>query len=65
MINCTREISKEIFDKAKTYGNSICREDRAKVFSKAELYGYGVYGTSVYEKEGKYYVRFERGCSCD
>ena len=27
--------------------------------------GYGVYGATVYEHEGKYYLTYECGSSCD
>lgn len=29
------------------------------------IYGYGYYGGSIYESNGKYYMRYSIGCSCD
>ena len=59
----TREITKEIFDNA-TNG-VLNKEDYDKVFNIAEVCGYGVYCPYVYEKDGKYIVRFELGDTCD
>ena len=67
MLNqCDREISKEIYDRAKKLANGyICGDDMDKVFSASELLGYGVYSPFVYEKDGVYYVRYLIGSSCD
>lgn len=29
------------------------------------IYGYGYYGGSIYESNGKYYMRYSIGSSCD
>lgn len=58
-----REISKEIYDKAKN--GVLPKEDYDKVFTISELCGYGVYLPRVFTKDGKYYISFELGSSCD
>ena len=35
------------------------------IFDITEVCGYGVYGERVREEDGKYYVEFYRGESCD
>ena len=40
-------------------------EDMDKVFTTAELCGYGVYGAVVSHYGDRYIVRFEMGNSCD
>lgn len=60
-----REISKDIYDRAIANGGSIAEEDIGKVWTPADLYGYGVYGAGVVEKDGKYYVRYTTSTSCD
>ena len=60
-----KEISKEIYDRAKANRNYIVSEDMNKVFSISQLCGYGVYSPLVYEKDGKYYVSYCMGSSCD
>ena len=59
MKDCTREITKEQFVKATE------EHDAKGIWSDAELCGYGVYSPKFYEKNGKYYVDFEIGDSCD
>lgn len=60
-----KEITKEIYDRAKEKGGYIASEDMSKVFSISQLCGYGVYTPKVFEKDGKYYVSFYLGSSCD
>lgn len=60
-----REISAEQYERAKAKGGYLTKEDREAVFSPSELYGYGVYGGDVIERDGKYYVRFSLGSTCD
>ena len=62
----TREITKEQFDRALKYRNGyLTKEDMEVVFDESERYGYGVYGGGVIERDGKYYVRFSLGSTCD
>ena len=65
LISCEREISKEVYDRAVKNRNFIAKEDEDTVFTEAERWGYGVYGDRVFEKDGKYFVAYERGDSCD
>ena len=58
-----REISKEVYDEAVLHHGYI--QDRSKVFTPAECFGYGIYNDRVFERDGKYYVNFEMGESCD
>lgn len=60
-----REITKEIYERAKENRNYIASEDMEKIFNISELCGYGVYGDQVYEENGKYFVKFRLGSTCD
>ena len=62
----TREISKEQFDRAiKEHNGYIAPVDKEEIFSMSELCGYGVYGARAAEQDGKYYVVYRLGLSCD
>ena len=61
----TKEITKEIYDRAKANRNYITEEDKSKVFSISQLCGYGVYSPTVFEKDEKYYCNYYLGSSCD
>ena len=65
MYSCNREINKDIYERALTNRKYIIGEDMPKVFKEAELCGYGIYGTQVFEKDGKYYVSYYMGSTCD
>ncbi len=54
----TYEISKEEYDKA-------IKEGPDSIISDSVHMGYGVYSSSVTESDGKYYLTYERGSSCD
>jgi hypothetical protein len=58
MVAVNEEITKEEYEKAKEKG-------AYSLFGDALLIGYGVYGAEVYEKDGKYYLSYSRGSSCD
>jgi hypothetical protein len=60
-----REITAEQYERAKAKSGYLTEEDREIVFYPSELYGYGVYGGDVIERDGKYYVRFSLGSTCD
>lgn len=63
---CVRKISKEIYDRNKdNRGAYMCDADMQLVFTDVELYGYGVYGAIVFEKDGNYFVKYETGSTCD
>lgn len=60
-----KEITKEIYDRAKENRDYIASEDMSKVFSRSQLCGYGVYTATVFERDGVYYCSFYLGSSCD
>lgn len=60
-----REITAEQYERAKAKSGYLTAEDREVVFYPSELYGYGVYGGDVIERDGKYYVRYSLGSTCD
>ena len=60
-----REITKEQYERAMQHGGYIAKEDESAIFTTAEIWGYGVYSTKVKEENGKYYVHYELGSSCD
>lgn len=59
MVPIKREITKEQAEKV------IYENDWSNIFSQSEVCGYGVYGERVREEDGKYFVEFYRGESCD
>jgi len=64
----TKEISKEIYDNCKVFASGVralSDEDTKKVFSQSELLGYGIYNAYVHEKDGKYFIKYDQGDSCD
>lgn len=65
MIKGERRITKEMYDRSKDRG-VLSREDIGQIFTQAEVWGYGIYFTQVYAgDDGKYYVRYEMGDTCD
>lgn len=54
-----REITKE------QYINATVNHIAADVFTDSEVMGYGVYCEKYFEEDGKYYVSFYLGSSCD
>ena len=60
-----REITKEQYERAMQHNGYIAKEDESSIFTTAEIWGYGVYSTKVKEENGKYYVHYELGSSCD
>ena len=65
MKTCEREITKEIYDRAMENHGLLCDEDKNKVFTEAEMLGYGVYSPVVSHYDGRYVVRYKMGGSCD
>lgn len=57
-VNVSFEITKEDYDKA-------LAEGAYSIINPAIVMGYGVYGAKVKEIEGKYYLSYSRGSSCD
>lgn len=66
MITIRREISKETYTECVGKPKSQVED---KLFSVAEICGYGVYGWTLYtteEADGTHYwLRYDRGNSCD
>ena len=60
-----REITKDIYDRALQNRRYIASKDLEKIWSISELCGYGIYGDQVYEENGKYFVKYWRGSTCD
>ena len=60
-----REISKDIYERAMKHNGYVAKEDKDSVWDMAELHGYGVYDSRVSQRDGKYYVTFTMGSSCD
>lgn len=54
-----KEITKEQYKRA-TEDN-----DARGIFTVSEVCGYGIYGEYYYEKDGKYFVKYQLGTSCD
>lgn len=68
MIEHTREITKEEYDEIMEASDGrgfvpACLE--TKYFDVATLCGYGLYGDKVFKKDGKYYLWYKTGSSCD
>lgn len=65
MKKCKREITKEQYERAQEHHGYIAEEDEEDIFTISELLGYGVYGTHVTKENGKYYVEYHIGSTCD
>lgn len=63
MREITREITKEKYDYYESQPSvSVAIESD---MSDDIIYGYGYYGGSVYESDGKYYMKYSIGNSCE
>ena len=60
-----RKITKEQFFRAQENGGRLTEEDKEKIFTESERWGYGIYSCHTYEQDGSFYVRFMIGESCD
>lgn len=60
MTDVEREISKEEFERAKE-----AKEGPYCLISDSVKMGYGAYCAKVFEKDGKYYLTYSCGSSCD
>ena len=58
-----REITKQEYDEAMANGGKV--KDEIEFFGRSVCCGYGLYGYSFYEKDGKYFVRYRIGGGCD
>ena len=64
MLHFTREITKEEYEAAKADKNKM-DELENKYISVSCRCGYGLYGTGLQEKDGKYLLWYDTGESCD
>ena len=60
-----KEITLEQYQRAKDHNGYLTKEDYLIVYTDAERYGYGVYGGSVHERDGRYFVSYKTSDSCD
>lgn len=65
MRKMTMEITKEVYDEAVKNNNFIPEERKVEVFGIGACYGYGIYFPRVFAKDGKYFVNYEMGNTCD
>lgn len=65
MRSCTREITKEQYERIAQNGTYVSDEDKWIIFDASEIWGYGVYGARVYQSGDKYYVSYDIGNTCD
>ena len=68
MIETTREITKEQYEEIMEASDNrgfVHPNLEEKYFSIAVLCGYGLYGTKAYKQDGKYYLWYKTGDSCD
>lgn len=65
MRSCTREITKEQYERIAQNGIYVSDEDKWIIFDASEIWGYGVYGARVYQSGDKYYVSYDIGETCD
>lgn len=65
LISIHREIDREQYNRAVENNGHIAQRDQKSVFTASEIYGYGVYYDTVYSKNGRFFVMFNRGESCD
>ncbi len=61
----SREISKEEYDKAMENNGRLTDDQELEILGGAYVYGYGLYGTAVYQDGDKYMVSFRHGDSCE
>jgi len=68
MLEYEREITKEEYEEIMEASDNrgfVAAHLETKYFSPAILYGYGLYGSKVLKRDGKYYLWYKTGNSCD
>lgn len=68
MTSNKRKITKEQYDQIMTASNGrgcVPGDMEADFFSVDVIWGYGLYGTHAYEKDGEYWLDYTTGDSCD
>ena len=58
MKHITKEITEEEYKQAQENGSD-------SLVPEYVVCGYGLYGSNVYEQDGKYFLKWEQGDSCD
>ena len=58
MKHITREITEEEYKQAQEKGSD-------SLVPEYVVCGYGLYGSNVYEQDGKYFLKWVQGASCD
>ena len=61
MVEINMEITKEQYDEYKDKPSKL----GSQLISMEEFMGWGVYCQRLVEDGGKYYLRYDRGSSCD
>ena len=64
VVTSRKEISKEVYDRAVANNGRMTDDDEIAILG-AYVYGYGLYGTAVYQEGDKYMVSFRHGDSCE
>ena len=64
VVTSRKEINKEVYDRAVANNGRMTEDDEIAILG-AYVYGYGLYGTAVYQEDGKYMVSFRHGDSCE
>lgn len=59
-VSVTRELERDEYERLKALGNAI--EDE---FDTATRCGYGLYSCSVYESQGRFFLYYTTGSTCD
>jgi hypothetical protein len=60
-----REITAEQYKRAQANKGYLTKDDAEKVLTDAERLGYGASAGSVYELDGRFYVRCSQWNNCD
>lgn len=60
-----KEITHEQYRRGVENHGYVDERDREDIFTDAERLGYGVYSDHVHERDGKFYVSYLLGDSCD
>lgn len=64
----TMKITKEDYDEIMKESNGsghVPGKMESRFFSDSVIFGYGLYGTKAYEKDGEHFIDYKIGDSCD
>lgn len=65
IVQIQHEIDRQKYLEYLAMGKAFSEWYGENMVSAAVRYGYGYYGATLLEDNGKYYVRYERGDNCD